>query len=52
MFNSIAETFDCKQLISHLAAISLTEDKTAFNISNSSLVEIIKTLQLKDNLVK
>ena len=44
VFNSVTETVNCKQLISHLAAILLIEDKMALNVSSSSLVEIVKAL--------
>ena len=52
VFNSVAKTIDYKQLILYLAVISLTEDKMTFNISSSSLAETVKTLQLKNDLVK
>ena len=52
VFNSVAKTIDCKQLISYLTTILLTEDKIAFNINCSFLIETFKTLQLRNNLVK
>ncbi len=46
--NSIAETVDCKQLISHAIVRVLTIHETTYNFSSKFVVELIKILQQED----
>jgi len=43
--NSVAETVDCKQLVSHSIVKVLTIHETTYNFSNKFIVELIKILQ-------
>ena len=47
-FNSVAETVNCKQLISHAIVKVLTIHKTTYNFSSKFVVELIKILQQED----
>jgi len=49
--NSVAETVDCKQLISHAIVRVLTIHETIYNFSSKFVVELIKTLQQEDEFV-
>jgi len=42
--NSVAETVDCKQLISHAIVKVLTIHETIYNFSSKFIVELIKIL--------
>jgi len=44
-FNSVAETVDCKQLVSHAILRVLTIHETIYNSSSKFVVELIKILQ-------
>jgi len=46
--NSVAETVDCKQLISHAIVKVLTIYKMTYNFSSKFVVELIKILQQED----
>jgi len=46
--NSVAETVDCKQLISHAIVKVLTIHETTYNFSSKFIVELIKILQQED----
>ncbi len=46
--NSVAETVDCKQLISHAIVRVLTIYKTTYDFSSKFIVELIKILQQED----
>ncbi len=46
--NSVAETVDCKQLISHAIVKVLTIHETIYNFSSKFFVELIKILQQED----
>jgi len=46
--NFVAETVDCKQLISHAIVKVLTIHETIYNFSNKFVVELIKILQQED----
>jgi len=46
--NSVAETIDCKQLISHAIVRVLTIHETIYNFSSKFIVELIKILQQED----
>ncbi len=46
--NSVAETVDCKQLISHAIVRVLTIHETTYNFSSKFIVELIKILQQED----
>jgi len=43
--NSVAETVDCKQLISHAIVRVLTIHETTYNSSSKFIIELIKILQ-------
>ena len=47
-FNSVAETVDCKQLISHAIVKVLTIYEMIYNFSNKFVVKLIKILQQED----
>jgi len=47
-FNSVAETVDCKQLISHAIVKVLTIHETTYDSSSKFIVELIKILQQED----
>jgi len=44
-FNSVAETIDCKQLISHAIVKVLIIHEITYNFSSKFVVELIKILQ-------
>jgi len=44
-FNSVAETVDCKQLISRAIVRVLTIHEMIYNSSNKFVIELIKILQ-------
>ncbi len=46
--NSVAETIDCKQLISHAIVRVLIIHKMTYNFSSKFIVELIKILQQED----
>jgi len=46
--NSVAETVDCKQLVSHAIVRVLTIHETTYDFSNKFIVELIKILQQED----
>jgi len=46
--NSVAETVDCKQLISHTIVKVLTIHEMIYNFSNKFIVKLIKILQQED----
>jgi len=46
--NSVAETVDCKQLISHAIVRVLTIHEIIYNFSSKFVVELIKILQQED----
>jgi len=46
--NSVVETVDCKQFISHAIVRVLTIHETIYNFSNKFVVELIKILQQED----
>ncbi len=46
--NSVAETVDCKQLISHAIVRVLIIHETTYNFSSKFIVELIKILQQED----
>jgi len=46
--NSVAETVDCKQLVSHAIVRVLTIHKMIYNFSSKFVVKLIKTLQQED----
>jgi len=46
--NSVAETVDCKQLISHAIVRVLIIHETTYNFSSKFVVEFIKILQQED----
>jgi len=46
--NSVAETVDCKQLISHAIVRVLTIHETTYNFSSKFIVKLIKILQQED----
>jgi len=46
--NSVVETVDCKQLISHAIVRVLTIHETTYNFSSKFVVELIKILQQED----
>jgi len=46
--NSVAETVDCKQLISRAIVRVLTIHETAYDFSSKFIVELIKILQQED----
>jgi len=46
--NSVAETVDCKQLVSHAIVKVLTIHEIIYNFSSKFIVELIKILQQKD----
>jgi len=46
--NSVVETVDCKQLISHAIVRVLTIHETTYNFSSKFIVELIKILQQED----
>ena len=46
--NSVAETVDCKQFISHAIVRVLTIHETIYNFSSKFIVELIKILQQED----
>jgi hypothetical protein len=46
--NSVTETVDCKQLISHAIVRVLTIHETTYNSSSKFIVELIKILQQED----
>jgi len=46
--NSVAETVDCKQLISHAIVRVLTIYETTYDFSSKFIVELIKILQQED----
>ncbi len=46
--NSVAETVDCKQLISHAIVKVLTIHEMIYNFSSKFVVELIKILQQED----
>jgi len=46
--NSVAETVNCKQLISHAIVRVLTIHETTYNFSSKFIVELIKILQQED----
>jgi len=46
--NSVAETVDCKQLISHAIVKVLTIHETTYNFSSKFIIELIKILQQED----
>jgi len=46
--NSVAETVDCKQLISHAIVRVLTIHEMIYNFSSKFIVELIKILQQED----
>ncbi len=46
--NSVAETVDCKQLISHAIVRVLIIHETTYNFSSKFVVELIKILQQED----
>jgi len=46
--NSLAETVDCKQLISHAIVRVLTIHEIIYNFSSKFVVELIKILQQED----
>jgi len=46
--NSVAETVDCKQLISRAIVRVLTIHETTYNFSSKFIVELIKILQQED----
>jgi len=46
--NSVAETVDCKQLVSHAIVRVLTIHETTYNFSSKFIVELIKILQQED----
>jgi len=43
--NSVAETVDCKQLVSHAIVRVLTIHETTYNFNSKFIVELIKILQ-------
>jgi len=47
-FNSVAETIDCKQFISHAIVRVLTIYETTYNSSSKFIVKLIKILQQED----
>jgi len=47
-FNFVAETVDCKQLISHAIFKVLTIHETIYDFSSKFIVELIKILQQED----
>ena len=49
--NSVAETVDCKQLVSHVIIKVLIIHKTIYDFSNKFIVELIKILQQEDEFV-
>ena len=49
--NFVAETVDCKQLISHAIVRVLTIHETIYNFSSKFVVELIKILQQEDEFV-
>ncbi len=49
-FNSVAETVDCKQLISHAIVKVLTIHEIIYNFSSKFIVEFIKILQQEDEV--
>ncbi len=49
--NSVAETVDCKQLISCAIVKVLTIHETTYNFSSKFIVELIKILQQEDEFV-
>jgi len=46
--NSVVETVDCKQLISHAIVRVLIIHETTYNFNSKFIVELIKILQQKD----
>jgi len=46
--NSVAETVDCKQLISHAIVRVLTIHEMTYNFNNKFIVKLIKILQQED----
>jgi len=46
--NSVVETIDCKQLISHAIVRVLIIHETTYNFNSKFIVELIKILQQKD----
>ncbi len=46
--NSVAETVDCKQLISHAIVRVLTIHEMTYNFSSKFIIELIKILQQED----
>jgi hypothetical protein len=46
--NSVAETVDCKQLISHAIVRVLINHETTYNSSSKFVIELIKILQQED----
>jgi len=44
--NSVAETVDCKQLVSHAIVRVLTIHEMTYNFSNKFIVELIKKMNL------
>jgi len=46
--NSVAETVDCKQLVSHAIVRVLTIHKMIYDFSSKFVVKLIKTLQQED----
>jgi len=46
--NSVAETVDCKQLISHAIVRVLIIHETTYNFSSKFIVKLIKILQQED----
>jgi len=46
--NSVVETVNCKQFISHAIVRVLTIHETIYNFSNKFVVELIKILQQED----
>jgi len=46
--NSVAETVDCKQLISHAIVKVLTIHEIIYNFSSKFIVKLIKILQQED----
>jgi len=47
-FNSVAETVDCKQLVSHAIVRVLTIHEMIYNSSSKFIVKLIKILQQED----
>jgi len=49
--NSVVETVDCKQLISHAIVKVLTIHEMTYDLSSKFVVELIKILQQEDEFV-